>query len=52
LRRELRVNNARLGGTLAEMERRGLARRGEQGWTLGKQASSGQPPSPQLSLLP
>lgn len=46
LRRELRVNNARLGSTLAEMERRGLAEHGDKGWTLSRQPESGQ-----LSLL-
>jgi len=34
LRRDLRVNNGRLGDALAALERRGLARRTSRGWTL------------------
>lgn len=35
LRTELAVNNARLGEVLADLERRGLGRRGPDGWTPG-----------------
>ena len=37
LRAQLAVNNARLGDALAELERRGLARRGPAGWVAAQQ---------------
>lgn len=37
LRQDLKVNNSRLRSALAEMQRRGLAQRGEKGWPLGQQ---------------
>ena len=36
LREQLAVNNARLGETLTELQRRGLIERGPKGWTLGQ----------------
>lgn len=43
LRSALRVNNARLGSALGELERLGLARRCERGWRLATKASPGVP---------
>jgi hypothetical protein len=45
LRRELRVNNQRLGDALLRLERDGVARRSAQGWALER-----PDPSSQLSL--
>ena len=36
LREQLAVNNARLGETLTELQRRGLIERGPKGWILGQ----------------
>ena len=38
LREVLRVNNAKLGLALSELETMGFARRGEQGWSLARSA--------------
>lgn len=45
LRRELRVNNQRLGDALLRLERDGIARRSDQGWALVRRDDR------QLSLL-
>ncbi|MEW6756042.1 MAG: AAA family ATPase [Candidatus Latescibacterota bacterium] len=45
LRQLLRVNNARLGEALGALEKRGLVRRGADGWTL-----PAQPHDPQRTL--
>jgi len=42
LRRDLRVNNSRLGEALALLERRGLAQRTPRGWTLPDQTEPRQ----------
>ena len=50
LRAELRVNNQRLGHTLAALEQRGEILRTEQGWVLTRQSAHQADPS-QLQLL-
>lgn len=46
LRKNLRVNNHRLGLTLGELEERHIAIRGPSGWSLAPKSDSGPTPTP------
>lgn len=50
LRSELKVNNHRLGETLAQLERDGRARRSAGGWALGGADATGAAPAEQMTL--